>query len=78
MQIYFFQEHGLLSEPKEDDHESYFAHCKLHSDSETTKRRKLSFLTYSLQYKVGGSFYFSKKAFEASYFFRCNQTKYII
>ena len=21
-------EHGLLSEPKEDDHESYFGHCR--------------------------------------------------
>ena len=28
----YVKENGLLSEPKEEDHESYFAHCKMHSD----------------------------------------------
>lgn len=45
------QEHGLLSEPKEDDHESYFGHCRMHSDKETIHRRKRNYLAYLLRSK---------------------------
>jgi len=45
------QENGLLSEPKSDDQDSYFGHCKLHSEKEMIKKRKKNWLTHLFQSK---------------------------